>query len=100
MGARACVCVGLVVCVVVPLCVCGVCLSLLVCVCVRVCVLYVCLHVLQFRRGQQGVHSSAVNEDGCGYSVKQIGTPVCEPAIECSVFVDCHGDRAKLSTPV
>ncbi|OLP91627.1 hypothetical protein AK812_SmicGene26640 [Symbiodinium microadriaticum] len=27
------------------------------------------------RRGQQGVHSSAANEDGCGYSVKQSGSP-------------------------
>ena len=32
-------------------------------------------------RGQQGVHSSAANEDSCGYSVKQIGTPICVPAI-------------------
>ena len=28
-------------------------------------------------RGQQGVHSSAANEDGCGYSVEQSGTPDC-----------------------
>ena len=33
-------------------------------------------------RGQQGVHSSAANEDSCGYSVKQIGTPICVPAFE------------------
>ena len=32
-------------------------------------------------RGQQGVHSSAANEDGCGYSVKQSGTPDCVPAL-------------------
>ena len=33
------------------------------------------------RRGQQGIHSSAANEDSCGHSVKQIGTPICVPAI-------------------
>ena len=32
-------------------------------------------------RGQQGVHSSAANEDSCGYSVMQIGTPICVPAL-------------------
>ena len=31
-------------------------------------------------RGQQGIHSSAANEDSCGHSVKQIGTPICVPA--------------------
>ena len=31
-------------------------------------------------RGQQGIHSSAANEDSCGLSVKQIGTPICVPA--------------------
>ena len=36
------------------------------------------------RRGQQGVHSSAAaSADSCGYSVKQIGTPICVPAISC-----------------
>ena len=33
-----------------------------------------------FSRGQQGDHSSAANEDSCGTSVKQIGTPICVPA--------------------
>ena len=37
---------------------------------------------LQGARGQQGVHSSAANEDGCGYSVKQIGIQ--------SVYVQFH----------
>ena len=32
-------------------------------------------------RGQQGIHSSAANEDSCGHSVKQIGTPICVPAL-------------------
>ena len=32
------------------------------------------------RRGQQGIHSSAANEERCGHSVKQIGTPICVPA--------------------
>ena len=32
--------------------------------------------------GQQGVHSSAANEDSSGYSVRQIGVPICVPAIE------------------
>ena len=36
------------------------------------CVLDLCC---SFSRGQQGVHSSAANEDGFGYSVKEIGTP-------------------------
>ena len=31
-------------------------------------------------RGQQGIHSSAANEDSCGLSLKQIGTPICVPA--------------------
>ena len=31
-------------------------------------------------RGQQGVHSSAANEDSCEYSVKQIETSICVPA--------------------
>ena len=31
-------------------------------------------------QGQQGIHSSAANEDSCGHSVKQIGTPICVPA--------------------
>ena len=31
--------------------------------------------------GQQGVHISAANEDGCGYSVKQSGTPDCAAAL-------------------
>ena len=30
-------------------------------------------------RGQQGVHSSAANEDSYGYSVKQVGTPIRVP---------------------
>ena len=31
-------------------------------------------------RGQQGVHSSAANEDSCECSVKQIETSICVPA--------------------
>ena len=41
-----------------------------------------CLIFTLTRRGQQGVRSSAVNEDSCGYSVVQIGTPICVPAFE------------------
>ena len=38
-------------------------------------------------RGGRGAHSSAANEDSCGYSVKQIGTPICVPAINsCDMF--------------
>ena len=32
------------------------------------------------QKWQQGIHSSAANEDSCGHSVKQIGTPICVPA--------------------
>ena len=39
------------------------------------------LRPLQSGRGQQGIHSSAANEDSCGHSVKQIGTPICVPAL-------------------
>ena len=54
--------------------------------CARTCTLVVPLESkgflvgFTFCRGQQGVHSFAANEDSCGYSVKQIGTPICVPA--------------------
>ena len=37
------------------------------------------LHAEFKNRGQQGVHSSAANEDSCEYSVKQIETSICVP---------------------
>ena len=32
-------------------------------------------------RGHEGVYSYAANEGSCGYSVMQIGTPICVPAL-------------------
>ena len=37
--------------------------------------------LFRFCRGQKAVHSSAANEDSCGYSVMQIGAPICVPAL-------------------
>ena len=57
-------------------------------VCVCVCVsnpvpkgmfIQVVMHAELKNRGQQGVHSSAANEDSCEYSVKQIETSICVP---------------------
>ena len=39
----------------------------------------VVMHAELKNRGQQGVHSSAANEDSCEYSVKQIETSICVP---------------------
>ena len=50
-----------------------------VCVCVKPC-FEGFSELKRYRRGQQGIHSSAANEDSCGHSVKQIGTPICVPA--------------------
>ena len=55
-----------------------------VCVCVSNPVpkgmfIQVVMHAELKNRGQQGVHSSAANEDSCEYSVKQIETSICVP---------------------
>ena len=57
---------------------------LILCVCVSNPVpkgmfIQVVMHAELKNRGQQGVHSSAANEDSCEYSVKQIETSICVP---------------------
>ena len=45
-------------------------------------------------RGQQGVHSSAANEDSCEYSVKQIETSICVPVS----LISLHRSSKRLSS--
>ena len=92
-----CFCASVCLFVLLWVCVCVLCGS----VCVFACVFFACVcfvshtlfqrafascfmlfHVCTYKksRGQQGVHSSAANEDSCEYSVKQIETSICVPA--------------------
>ena len=49
---------------------------------------------LKKNRGQQGVHSSAANEDSCEYSVKQIETSICVPVS----LISLHRSSKRLSS--
>ena len=48
-------------------------------------------------QGQQGIHRFAANENGCGYSVKQVGTPICVPARECIAFLRARNLTSSVS---
>ena len=72
-------------------------------VCVCVCVpnpvpkgmfTQVVMHAELKNRGQQGVHSSAANEDSCEYSVKQIETSICVPVS----LISLHRSSKRLSS--
>ena len=74
-----------------------------VCVCLCVCVsnpvpkgmfIQVVMHAELKNRGQQGVHSSAANEDSCEYSVKQIETSICVPVS----LISLHRSSKRLSS--
>ena len=54
----------------------------------------VVMHAELKNRGQQGVHSSAANEDSCEYSVKQIETSICVPVS----LTSFHGSSKRLSS--
>ena len=54
----------------------------------------VVMHAELKNRGQQGVHSSAANEDSCEYSVKQIETSICVPVS----LISLHRSSKRLSS--